>query len=179
MPVLRSSFPRRRAPIACPSWRVKQLFIPPTTEPAPKPAPRPLRITVLCRALLVREGLERALRDSPGAHPVLDTDRLQPDVYLWVAESGAGLDALSRASAADALRHAVLLDLAGSLGPISAGIHGFLGYLPPEVEVTHLVQVSVELLGIGRSARWERRRPAGIRARREAGGVLSARPGAL
>jgi DNA-binding NarL/FixJ family response regulator len=69
---------------------------------------------------------------------------LQPDVILCVAESGAALQVLRQQSRKQTAlsypwRPAALLDSAGRLGAIGAGLHGFLGYLPPEASTDRLL----------------------------------------
>lgn len=56
-----------------------------------------------------------------------------PDVSLWIAESGAGLESLRDAPYPEPMYGAVLFDSAGRIGPVVAGLRGFRGYLPPDV----------------------------------------------
>src|SRR5262245_6813894 len=98
------------------------------------PPSRAIQVAVLCAAALLREGLEEAIRAAPDLGVWEPGARERPDAILWVAESGAGLQVLCESALPDAGRPAVLLDAAGRLGPMGAGLHGFLGYLPPEVD---------------------------------------------
>jgi DNA-binding NarL/FixJ family response regulator len=99
---------------------------------------RTVPVAVLCATALLRDGLEAVVQAAPDLCLWAPQESQQPGVALWVAESGAGLHAL-RESALPVPRHrAVLLDTAGRLGPRGAGLHGFLGYLPPEADADRL-----------------------------------------
>jgi DNA-binding NarL/FixJ family response regulator len=99
---------------------------------------RPVRVALLCATALLREGLQEVIHVAPDLRLWEPTVPGPPDVVLWVAESGAGLQVLRQSPFRDPWRGAVLLDTAGRLGPAGAGLQGFLGYLPPEVESDRL-----------------------------------------
>jgi DNA-binding NarL/FixJ family response regulator len=95
-------------------------------------------VAVLCATALLREGVEGVIRAAPELCLWAPGEHGQPDVALWVAESGAGLQVLREAALPVPGHRSVLLDTAGRLGPRGAGLHGFLGYLPPEVDAERL-----------------------------------------
>jgi DNA-binding CsgD family transcriptional regulator len=96
-------------------------------------APRErIRTIVLCVSSLLREGPERAIWSAPELELVPPDATSNPDVALWIAESGAALSQLGKTPMRKTMPR-VLLDAAGRLGPFAAGLHAFLGYLPPEV----------------------------------------------
>lgn len=109
---------------------------------------RTRKVAIRCAAGLLRDGLATAIA-AAGDMSVLPPENAAPaeagmgrpaapaaDVALWVAESGAGLEALG---SPDLPRDAVLFDVAGRLGPVVAGLHGFRGYLPPDVAAPRLL----------------------------------------
>jgi DNA-binding NarL/FixJ family response regulator len=102
------------------------------------PPSRVIQVAVLCASALLREGLEEVIRAAPDLSVWEPGARGRPDAILWAAESGAGLQVLRETAFPDAGRRAVLLDTAGRLGPRVAALHGFLGYLPPEVDADRL-----------------------------------------
>jgi DNA-binding NarL/FixJ family response regulator len=97
-----------------------------------------ISVAVLCATALLREGVEGVIRAAPELCLWAPEEHGQPDVALWVAESGAGLQVLRESVLPVPGNRAVLLDTAGRLGPRGAGLHGFLGYLPPEVDAERL-----------------------------------------
>lgn len=96
-------------------------------------------VALLCRCGLIHDYFAGVIRSQPDLRlaPPHSTD--QPDVVLWVAESGAGIQALQTGGVPDPWRRAVLLDIADRLGPVAAGLHGFLGYLPANVSEGRLL----------------------------------------
>jgi DNA-binding NarL/FixJ family response regulator len=95
-------------------------------------------VAVLCATALLREGVEAIVQAAPDLCLWMPEVSGQPKVALWVAESGAGLQVLRECALSVPARRAVLLDTAGRLGPRGAGLHGFWGYLPPEVDSDRL-----------------------------------------
>jgi DNA-binding NarL/FixJ family response regulator len=116
----------------------------PGSHPTSTSYPQSISVAVLCAARLLRENLASTIQVAPGMRlwqPQID---LPPDVILCVAESGAALQVLrQRARKQTALpypwRPAALLDAAGRLGAIGAGLHGFMGYVPPEAITDRLL----------------------------------------
>src|SRR6266536_1268654 len=97
-------------------------------------------VAVLCVARLLRECLEQIVRAAPDLRLWQPETHGRPSVVLCATASGAGLQTLRRSPLLDPWPHAVLFDLAGRLGPVGAGIHRFLGYLPPNVEEDRLLR---------------------------------------
>src|SRR5262249_1552188 len=95
-------------------------------------------VAVLCATALLREGLEAVVRAAPDLCLWAPEAAGQPHRVLGAAESGAGLQVLRESALPVPGRRAVLLDTAGRLGPRGAGLHGFLGYLPPEADADRL-----------------------------------------
>jgi DNA-binding NarL/FixJ family response regulator len=95
---------------------------------------------VLCPAVLLKAHLEALIGTDPGLRVWHPEEEGQPDVVLCVAESGAGLRTLRSSPLPCPWPKAVLYDLAGALGALGAGLHGFQGYCPHDVNAERLLR---------------------------------------
>jgi DNA-binding CsgD family transcriptional regulator len=97
-----------------------------------------LRVVVLCAVTLLRERLDAAIRADSRVELCRPDASTPADLSLWAAGSGRDLQRLRAACRSTPRCGAVLLDTAGQIGPVGAGLHGFRGYLPPETDAERL-----------------------------------------
>lgn len=87
----------------------------------------PLRVAVVCVTTLLRERIEELVRAAVGLQPWLPEAGEPPEIIFSAASTGADLAELRALPQWHLSSPAVLLDVAGQLGPVGAGIYGFGG----------------------------------------------------
>jgi hypothetical protein len=97
-------------------------------------------VAVLCAADIVRADLEQIIRASVELSVWSPDSARPPKVVLCAAGSGTALRSMLRSPLLDPWPSAVLYDLCGGLGPLSAGLHRFRGYAPPDVTSGRLLR---------------------------------------
>jgi DNA-binding NarL/FixJ family response regulator len=108
------------------------------------------RVLLLSQARILRDHLDARICASGTLQcaPLASTDAA--DVVLCAAGSGFDLRAFSAEISAALVPRTVLYDLSGGLGPICAGIHGFRGYLPPDISEERLLRC-IERVAMGQT----------------------------